>query len=200
MFLAPKATANGIASGGIHLPHFVEDALVSSESTILGHHGHTHLNGVDPIPVLDLRGIDQHIHQSTSVSEVHCRGVQLIEVDVGLGAAVVVRIAVGVAIAEAPLVELSPLKGIVEVGLVGVDVVESHESLVVYAASPDVAGPHLLDKRWRAGVWRCFHEIGVDALGSIEHLGAEGSAGVGVLALVLGIGLNNRQGEHGECR
>ena len=142
-------------------PHGIVDvASLARRPVHLCIHGHGHLYGIYPRPVV-------HALRLHLVVEIVPDGLQhalfvghAIAFQVGLHATLVVGMRSAHIAARRPAMVVGPAVGIVEVCAVATDVVEGHEAFVVDAARPDVAGASfVVDKGFDGGVGVVLHEV-----------------------------------------
>ena len=109
-----------------------------------------------------------------------CSPDHVVACHIGLGTALVVGIDGGVfAAIDVPLVEGSPLVNILHVTCLGGYLVEGHETFVIHASRPQIAGTELLEVGGRCGVAPLCHEIVVGTLCElygILRIAAQGKA------------------------
>ena len=163
------SAATLVATPAVALHGIVQIVLVVGYRVHLYKYGHGHLNGVNPGPVVGatcghlllqilLGGLQRTFSR------------QQIQLDVGLRAALVVGMRRSRAVARCPLVEVSPAQGIVDVALLRVDGVESHQSLVVDGTRPQRTGTDALHVGGNRGVTILRHEVVVGQPGRLQDV------------------------------
>ena len=120
---------------------------------------HRHLDCIHPGPVVHGAARDDHVDVGLYVAVRIAWRVHVVEIDVRLARALVVRAARGGAADEAPAVARAPADRVVDVARLRIDAVERHQTFVVHRARPDVARVRGVDLR--AGIGPLADEVGV---------------------------------------
>ena len=172
-----QSAGQRVAAPGVHPHGMVYVFLLARDAVHLRIDGHGHLYGINPGPpaveravglavVAGLHLVCQvllHVHNHLLLTGHH------VAVKVSLLAALVVGVARGDAVACRPLVEVGPTVGIIEVALLGIHLVELHQSLVIDGARPQTAGTYSPHVGGNGRVTILCHEVVVGFLCHAEH-------------------------------
>ncbi len=103
--------------------------------------GHRHLNGIDPVPVVNLVSFHHGVDRSFDIFDIVCRlsGVLLVEEEIRLTGTLVVSIACHPSLSrvpKTPLMLVSPFQGVVEITLLRIDLPEVDQSFIIVSPCP----------------------------------------------------------------
>ena len=126
--------------------HFISPFVISGITcniSQLGKNRHSHLHGINPVPIIDLIGNHHRIDRGFDVDDIPLGflGVELIKIEISLTGTLIVGIT-GLppvfSSAKFPIMLVSPFQCIVEITLLRVDFPQIDKPLVIIGTSPYV--------------------------------------------------------------
>ena len=165
-----ESSCECVAAPSVGVHGIVEIFPLSCELGVFCIYGHCHLYCVYPSPVVVASGCHLQVEVFLHMGHVFLVAAHHVSVNVCLLAALVVGVGGFHAVSCSPFVIVCPFVCVVDVALLRVYFVESHESLVVHRPCPEVAGSYFFHESILCGVVILLHEIVVSTSYDIEYI------------------------------
>ena len=125
----------------IHLISSFVISRIACDIPQLGKDGHSHLHGIDPVPIIDFIGNHHRVDRGFDVDDIPLGflGVELIKIEISLTGTLIVGITGLPTVfgpAKFPIMLVSPFQRIVEITLLRVDFPQIDKTLVIICTSP----------------------------------------------------------------